>query len=208
MEKHVYLVRHGQSTSNADRIYRGREAELTDEGRAQARAVAERIKRIGVDALITSSYPRARDTASEIERATGLSAETDTVFEEWTEPSYFMGKHESHPEAKSLVAAIVNSLPEVRHHDEETFVEFIARAEAALIALEQHPAERICVVSHAGFIKALAGLIVFRESFTKNMFYAMFDRLKVSNTGVTYIRKASEEHPWGLVTWNDISHFG
>jgi len=59
MEKHVYLVRHGQSDSNVDGVYRGRDAVLTDTGREQARIVAERIERIGVKALITSKFPRA-----------------------------------------------------------------------------------------------------------------------------------------------------
>jgi probable phosphoglycerate mutase len=71
----VVLLRHGepdwtpQGTSVPD-------PGLTEFGRAQARAVAARIAREGVDAIYTSPYRRAQETAAPLAAATGLSPTT------------------------------------------------------------------------------------------------------------------------------------
>lgn len=64
----VVLVRHGESFATVERFIGGLRScrGLTDLGRAQAKALGERLKRTGelsVDVVVSSSYPRARETA-------------------------------------------------------------------------------------------------------------------------------------------------
>lgn len=209
MEKHVYFVRHGQAESNVARIYGGKDAMLTDEGRSQAALVAERVSRLNVEALISSDYPRAKDTAAIIHTTIGISPEEQSMFGEWIAPDHLDGKAFDHPDAQAFRDAIYGSDdPEFRHSTEENFAEMKARAHACYEFLEQHPASRLCVVTHLGFLRVLAGVVMLDDSFGKAQYSSLFQHLEGSNTGITYVRYDDEKKRWKLVTWNDISHFG
>jgi len=82
----AYLVRHGQTASSKRKAYSGRsDVALTELGREQARAVAQRLAELGVDAIFSSPLSRARDTAQAIADATGAPL---TVDERLTEIDY------------------------------------------------------------------------------------------------------------------------
>ena len=209
MEKHIYFVRHGQSEENRDRIYGGHDSPLTDEGTVQAQAVAERVGRIGVDALISSAYSRTLDTARAIGERIGLAPEANVLFGEWREPSVFAGKHRDHPEVRETLKAIHGTDdPYYQHTDEETFTEIVTRAKAAIALLEQYQAKRICVVTHAGFLRSLIGVMTFGSAFARKNFVDLINHYYLSNTGITYTRFTDAVPRWQLVTWNDQSHLG
>ena len=71
----LYLVRHAQAAGGDPDDLRP----LTAEGRADARALGERLARDGVraDAVISSPLLRARETAAELGRALGCEPEAD-----------------------------------------------------------------------------------------------------------------------------------
>lgn len=70
----VYIFRHGQTDDNANFIFSGtRDAKLTDEGIKQAEILAEKIKDIKFDKLISSPQTRAKQTM-EIAMSTNESA--------------------------------------------------------------------------------------------------------------------------------------
>jgi len=63
----LVLVRHGQSEWNLKNLFTGwRDVDLTDQGRAEARAAGERIRQLGLkfDIVFTSALQRAQRTAS------------------------------------------------------------------------------------------------------------------------------------------------
>lgn len=65
----LYLVRHGITKSNVEGRYIGqREEELTEEGRQQAKSLAELLKDEPLDAIFSSPQRRAVETAFEIAR--------------------------------------------------------------------------------------------------------------------------------------------
>jgi len=208
MEKHVYFVRHGQSESNVDGIIRGREAKLTEKGREQAQAVAERFSTIDIDALITSPFVRAAHTAGIIGDRIGLTPEPIDLFGEWLDSSHLHGLSREHALAKEMDEFITSMAHDhhFRRGDEETFAERVARAGLALKFLEAHEADRLCVVSHGAFLVILLGVMTFGAEFRKKEFGNMFWRFQLSNTGITYaVRKDPQ---WELITWNDQSHLG
>lgn len=62
----LYFVRHGESTANLRNEFSNRNQEqhpLTENGRAQVQAVAEKLKDVPFAAIYTSPYLRARQTA-------------------------------------------------------------------------------------------------------------------------------------------------
>src|SRR3954470_14964460 len=63
------LVRHGESTYNAEgRIQGQQDAPLSERGRAQAERIAERVRGDAFDACFASDLSRAADTARAIMR--------------------------------------------------------------------------------------------------------------------------------------------
>ncbi len=71
----LYLVRHGEAAPGEPDELR----QLTPEGRAQARALGERLRKEGVqpDAVLTSPLLRARETGAELARNLGVEPEPD-----------------------------------------------------------------------------------------------------------------------------------
>jgi broad specificity phosphatase PhoE len=73
---HLLLTRHGLTTAGSRAVLGGQlDVGLTDEGRAQARALADRLAGIRIDRVISSPMQRALETAQVI--ATGRPVEVD-----------------------------------------------------------------------------------------------------------------------------------
>ena len=66
----VFLVRHGQTTANADQVIQGPriDAELSELGRRQAVSVAHALAEVPLRAVFTSPLQRARQTAEAVVR--------------------------------------------------------------------------------------------------------------------------------------------
>ena len=76
--RRLYVVRHGETELSAQRAYSGRrDVSLSENGREQARQVAERLRGAGVDAIYSSPLGRAADTARAIADATGATLRID-----------------------------------------------------------------------------------------------------------------------------------
>lgn len=206
MTKHVYLVRHGQTDSNVDGMFRGRQSMLTELGVQQARTVAKRVAGIGIDAIVSSPYPRTLDTAAEIAKLTGLTIDSNELFAEWREATATMHKPKTDPEVKEILDLIYGPQEhDYRHSDEETFAELVERGQRALDFLVAHPAERIAVVTHGAFLRILFGCVVFRGDFTRHQFMQLFTNFRSMNTGVSHMRYA-DERGWQFLTLNDDAH--
>src|SRR5262245_53160783 len=75
----ILLVRHGETASNAARILQLPDTPLSERGLAQAERLAKRLAGLGVAAILTSDYARARMTAERVRAA------TSAPLEEWAE---------------------------------------------------------------------------------------------------------------------------
>lgn len=63
MARHVYVARHGETDWNAAQRWQGHtDVPLNDNGRAQARALAARLRGAGIGAVVTSDLSRAHET--------------------------------------------------------------------------------------------------------------------------------------------------
>ena len=179
----VLFVRHGQ-TATTGTVLPGRAPglHLSDTGRQQAEAVAERIAATNgkVAAVYASPLERTKETAAPIAKRLGLRvrAERDLLecdFGEWT--------------GKRLKALM--KLPEwhtvqryptgFRFPGGESFPEMQARIERAVDRIrERHPGETVVAVSHADPIKALVAAAV-------GTHLDLFQRIVISPCSVTAI---------------------
>lgn len=152
----VIMVRHG-TTSTTGKVLPGRAPglHLSDLGRDQAVAAAERIALIGdIAAVYASPMERTRETAAPIARTTGCRVRVrrgliECDFGDWTGKK--LSALSKLPEWKQVQGA-----PSVfRFPGGESFVEMQTRISSSISELvAEHPGETIVCVSHADPIKA------------------------------------------------------
>ncbi len=212
MAEHLYFVRHGESNSNADGVFRGEESSLSEKGENEARVLAERMQRIGVDGIVSSPFLRAMQTAEPISQLLDLPIEKNDLLVEFRWPSMHIGKNRTDPEMQKLRDDVMGNfgMGNYKHSDEETFEEFKERTIAALAFLEQHPAEHLCVITHGIFLRMMLMVILHGDDVSGKEFRGSWN-LALSNTGVTYAKKVPTEewhNSWNIVSWNDSSHLG
>jgi probable phosphomutase (TIGR03848 family) len=182
----VLLVRHGQ-TATTGRVLPGRAPglHLSDDGRRQADAAAQRIAKLErVAAVYTSPLERARETGMPIARARGLALRIERGLLEldvggWTGAR--LDRLSKRPEWST-----VQRYPSgFRFPDGESFVEMQARMTATLAALiDRHRGEVVVAVSHADPIKAALAQAL-------GMHLDLFQRLAVAPGSITTIAYAA-----------------
>jgi len=152
----VLLVRHGETPTTGKLLPgRARGLHLSDAGRAQADAVAERLAVLPkIDAVYASPLERTRETAKPIAAARQLTVTVDkglleADIGEWT-------GLELKVVAKTPEWRTVHSYPSgFRFPGGESFPEMQQRIVAAIERLRTvHPGQVIVLVSHADPIKA------------------------------------------------------
>jgi broad specificity phosphatase PhoE len=95
--------------------------------------------------------------------------------------------------------------PDWKHSDEESFEEFTERARRALRHLESLSHERVLVVTHGNFIKAMFGVMLFGEKINREIFSGLYWRIYTNNTGVS-VCEYTPERGWAIRTINDHAH--
>jgi probable phosphoglycerate mutase len=153
----MLLVRHGETALSVERRFSGTsDPGLTERGRAQAQAVAERLTGWDVAAVVSSPRVRTQQTAAAIAGVLGIDpvidagvAETD--FGEW-EGHTFAEIRERWPE--DIKAWLAD--PDVAPPGGESFSATFARVETARARLvAEHSGATVVVVSHVTPIKAM-----------------------------------------------------
>lgn len=153
----VWLIRHGESVSNAD-LPTGDPAEsaLTEKGFQQAECIAEAFTAVP-DLIVISPYLRARQTA-----VPTLNHFPDVPQEEWPvheftylHPVRYQGTTGTERRPLALAYWERNDPLEKEGGAGESFVELLARVQEIVTRLRQHPADFIIVFSHGLFLRAL-----------------------------------------------------
>ena len=207
--KHVYIVRHGETLGNKAGVREDHTAVLSQEGRAQAKLLAQRFTDIPVDVILSSPYIRARQTAGYIARATGLPLEAAESAFERDLPETVLGRHRRDPETLRAMAQFEYSwINESRLDEGETFAEMLDRAKQLTQQIEERPERNIVVVSHGFFGKFFTAYHLLGDYLTPDIFVQrMYKATRFSNTGIMYFRVLTD-NKWQLYTWNDHAHLG
>jgi len=78
----IFIIRHGETASNAARVVQTPDIPLSGRGLAQAELLARRMAREGVARILTSDHSRALMTAERICAATDAALEVDELLRE------------------------------------------------------------------------------------------------------------------------------
>lgn len=154
----LYAVRHGITGWNAlGRIQGHAQSQLTDMGRKQAEAIAERLSSEHIDSIYASDLDRALHTAQAIARPHGLTVHADARLRE---AAYGEWEGRTMDELRQLYPETVTQwMTEpvtVAPSGGENLDQVAARVGSLLEELRAHPDdEQIVVVGHGGSIRAL-----------------------------------------------------
>lgn len=152
----ILLARHGQSDWNQERRWQGHaDRPLTRQGKEQARALAERLQDIHLDAVYSSDLERARATAEAVAAPRSLQVHQRADLREVDVGSWSgLTREEAKDAYPDDFARWLNG--EVGWQDGETYEEMSARVLGAIMEIvERHPDGRVLIVSHGGPIRAV-----------------------------------------------------
>jgi broad specificity phosphatase PhoE len=212
----IYFVRHGESESNATRVFHGAASPLSANGEKQAEAVAKRFAHVPVDLVVTSSYPRALHTAQAITSVTGKPLVECPYIHERINPSSFHGLSYEDPKKRANDTEMYDHFAQgdrVYHfEDGESFNDLFERARQARTWLESRDERSLVVVTHGAFLRFLHAYFQFEDILTPQIVLRTYFGMRAFNTGVTvydYV-DGTDRRPdvgrWVLRTWMDVAH--
>jgi|SRR3989344_1613942 len=215
--KTVYFVRHGQTSFNAERRFNTPDASLSEEGRQQAAEIADRTAKLPIEAIVTSTLPRAKQTAEIIAKTLDKKLYESDLFVEGGYTKKFYGAPVDSPESAVVSEEYFGRFcePGYRPEDGEGFDDFKKRALASFSYIEQLPEREILVVTHAFFLWFIGAAAIFGEELTAKECLGVLKGLDLmENTAITIVtfdapaRKAAGEPTakWQLNVWNDHAH--
>src|SRR6478672_7369031 len=95
----LYLARHGETDDNANLVFQGQGGKgLNARGRAQARRLAERMRKSRVTTIVASDLERAEETARIVSHECGVVHSVDPGLREIDIGSWQGKRHEDVPD--------------------------------------------------------------------------------------------------------------
>ena len=201
----LYLVRHGETEWNAEgRIQGHTDVGLSDWGRQQARAVAQRLSGVTFDAAYSSDLSRTAETARII-----LAQQRDltlTATAQLRERHYgvFEGLTVAERQARypDMFAASLSNDLDFAPTDGETMSQVGARMAAFVAELrERHLEETVLIAGHGGALRATLPALL-------DLPLEALWRLALDNCALSIIDTYPESDGVGAVLrlFNDTSH--
>ncbi len=200
MQKTIYIVRHGETELNKNRIIQGSgiDAPLNATGHKQAKAFHQRYADRGFDVVLTSALKRTHETmAPFIDQ--GLPWEQ---FPEINEMGW--GIYEGKPSSAEMKAVYKTMLDAWKSGDYEAHIpggesaqQLADRLFIFVEHLKQRPEENILVCSHGRAMRCLMTLLRRQE-------LSEMDQYHHSNTGLYLVDYQPDEFVFQLE--NDLAH--
>ena len=201
MSRKIIIWRHGRTAWNlAGRVQGQTDVPLDDVGREQARSAAARLASLQPTRIVSSDLARARDTADELGRRTGVEVATDIRFRERSfgvrEGLTLAEAWEQFPDHMARwLAGDESGIPGSESS--------VAAGERFTAGLHDHldslgPGETLVVVSHGGVTRA--GTFSFLG--LPRQAWESFSGLSNCSWTVLEERDAAMGLQWRVVEWN------
>jgi len=205
--RRFFFIRHGETLLNAQHIRQDEEGGLSPSGKKQAERLGEYLKRFPIDRIISSTYPRARETSAILNTHLNVSIVCSPLLAERRNPSEIVGKQTHDPEVIRIVDQmdLAYHPDEYRFSDEENFIDLKKRARKCLSLLERQGAPETVVVTHHVILKMIIAYALYHESLHSADFVKLSFFNYSQNAGITIC----EYHPWKMFSkthgWEVIS---
>jgi broad specificity phosphatase PhoE len=191
----LLLIRHAESTANAERLLDTAPpgTDLSERGRVQAEELVEALADVPLDAIYVSDLVRTQQTAAPLAAARGLVPLIRPGVREIQ-----AGEYEMAPDDGSWGAYLAvlyrwaDGEPDARTPRGESGIEVLARYDAVVAEAAEHEASAI--VSHGAVIRAWTG------ARAANVDGAFVADTRLYNTAVIVL-DGSPDSGWRVETW-------
>jgi broad specificity phosphatase PhoE len=203
MTTRVFMVRHGATVlSDEDRFAGETDVALSDEGREQARRLADRLKDDKITAIYASPLGRTVETARILAAPHNLEVQTCDGFREISHGHWEgMRRREVEEKFPNEMAEWENDPYTFAPVGGESGLAVTARALPALIDLvREHPGDNILVVSHKATIRLLLSSLL---GFDPRRYRDNLDQ-KPAALNIVDFRDPTRAR---LTLFNDTSHY-
>jgi broad specificity phosphatase PhoE len=200
----ITFLRHGESVGNAESRWQGQsDFPLTDTGRAQARALAERWKRETqkFDLVIASPLRRAKETAEIIASTLNLDVELDPLWLE-RDNGDFSGLTAEEVRQNFQHPPFYTPYDSVGGDGEGDWALFLRAGQALHGLLKRDPA-RYLVVSHGGMLNQVMHAVMGLAPQANNA----GTRFRFENTAFANLVYFPHLHRWVVDRLNDHTHW-
>ena len=208
--RRFYFVRHGETLLNAEHIRQGAEGMLSEKGRAQAEEVGRYLARFNINAILSSTYPRAKETAEILRGQLKAPVAYSDLLVERRNPSDVVGKSSRDPKVTTTLNQIDLAYHEDDFHvsDEESFAELKTRARKCVDLLAAQGENGTVIVTHHVFLKACIAYMLYRErlhatDFVKLSFFNYSDNAGITTCEFNPWRAFSPTCGWRVVSFNE-----
>jgi broad specificity phosphatase PhoE len=201
---YITLLRHGESVGNAESRWQGQaEYPLTDTGRKQAEALAERWKKekMKFDLIIASPLERAKQTAEIIASALDLKIEFEPL---WLERNNgdFSGLTANEVRQNFTHPLFTTPYDPVGGGGEGDWELFLRAGQALQKLLKREPA-RYLIVSHGGLLNQFMHAVIGVAPQANNA----GTRFRFGNTAFAQLMYYPHQHRWAIDKLNDHAHW-
>jgi broad specificity phosphatase PhoE len=214
MPVRAYLLRHGQSVSNADSdraaLSEQEGDRLTERGRRQAAAAAEYVADLGITRIYRSPMRRAAETAEPIATRFGLEPVQLDYVHELREPAGYAALDTEGQRLRRFSERMYEHRddPSHSHEDSETFAEVLDRARRLKAELEALPDGQVpLVVTHGIFMRFFLFDSLLGDAFGPALARRLWHARSV-NCGLCCFEQGERWHPtdaetpgWTCVSW-------
>ena len=190
------FLRHGESVGNAEERFQGQsDFPLTEAGREQARALADRWLREGMkfDLALTSPLSRARETAEIVAGKLNVPLEANSI---WMERDAGGVSGLTREEASKLFPEPEFTTPyDAFGESGEGDWELFLRAGKAVHELIKRPAGKYLIVTHGGLLnKVMYVILGIPVQLSNNG-----PRFRFNNTGFAEFNYRPARHQWRML---------
>ena len=200
----LLVIRHGETEWNIEERFQGHgDSPLTEAGRAQAKALALRLKECHFDTLVSSDLGRTMETAAIITEQTGHNIRTDSRLRERNfgdlEGLTFQTIQEEH-------AQVLNHLdtndPDYVIPNGESLRQHYQRNIACIAELiETNHSRTVAMVVHGGVLDSVFRLVTNLPLDAPRCFVTTNASLSIVHYGRFYGTLR-----WVIDTWGDVGH--
>ena len=208
--RRFYFVRHGETILNAQHIRQGEEGGLSENGKRQAEKVGKYLKRFPIERIISSTYPRARETAEIINTHLNVPIIYSSLLGERRNPSEIIGRKRDDRDVASIIDHIdlAYHKDDYRFSDEENFVDLKKRARKCLRFLARRWTRENVVITHHVFLKMVVAYLLYRRrlhaaDFAKLSFFNMVDNAGITVCEFHPLKLFSRTFGWEVVSYNE-----
>lgn len=200
----VYLIRHGETDLNINKIHQLPDTPLSSNGIQQIKGIAPFLASCNISTIYCSPLKRTKQSADIIADTLGIKIVLSPNLEEIRKPSEIIGKKHNELKVLKIKQVIKENYHNEKWHfsDEENFLDVKERTSIFMKSLTMlDESKNIIIVTHAYVSKMLLALALFNNDLISKTYLEIYDHVKISNASISKL-EYSKQKGWQVLFWN------